>query len=432
MKPITENETHVPSDRSPEPYTEARGKYNGRSSVPTPRKDSGISVALLTAGIDKHYTYGLAAGLGSRGAVIDLIGSDELDGPELRSIPRLNFLNLRGHQRHDANILVKVFRILRYYVRLIRYAGRSKAQVFHILWNNRFQTFDRTLLMLYYKFLGKKVVLTAHNVNTNKRDAKDTRFNRLTLRIQYDLSDHIFVHTEKMKAELVCDYDVPPSRITIVPYGINNAVPRSNLSAAEAKRRLGLGATEKAILFFGRITPYKGLDCLVEAFQQNSDCDDWRLIIAGQLMPGSEEHGHAIEEAIQEDLSRGRILLNRDFIPDNEVEVYFKAADVLALPYRDIYQSGVLFLGYSFGLPVIAADVGSLKQDIVEGETGFVCKPSDPIDLARAIERYFASDLFANLSTQRPKIESYATGRHSWDVAGQLTMSAYTELVRAR
>ena len=47
-----------------------------------------------------------------------------------------------------------------------------------------------------------------------------------------------------------------------------------------------------------------------------------------------------------------------EFIPDDETEIYFKAADVLVLPYRDIYQSGVLFLGHSFGLPVLAADVG--------------------------------------------------------------------------
>ena len=54
------------------------------------------------------------------------------------------------------------------------------------------------------------------------------------------------------------------------------------------------------------------------------------------------------------------------------------------LPYRHIYQSGVLFSGYSFGLPVLAADVGSLKDEIVEGKTGFVFQPEDPVDLAKA------------------------------------------------
>ena len=112
--------------------------------------------------------------------------------------------------------------------------------------------------------------------------------------------------------------------------------------------------------------------------------------------------------------------------------MYFKAADVLALPYRHIYQSGVLFLGYSFGLPVIAADVGTLREDVIEGRTGFLCKPEDPVDLARAIETYFASDLFQSLHTWRKEIRQYAHERHSWDVVGHMTRNVYAELLRTR
>ena len=122
------------------------------------------------------------------------------------------------------------------------------------------------------------------------------------------------------------------------------------------------------------------------------------------------------------------MLLRAEFIPDDETEVYFKAADVLVLPYRHIYQSGVLFLGYSFGLPVLAADVGSLKDEIVEGKTGFIFRPEDPVDLARAIEQYFASDLYADLNNRRQEIRDYATERHSWEVVGQITMGVYARL----
>jgi D-inositol-3-phosphate glycosyltransferase len=101
------------------------------------------------------------------------------------------------------------------------------------------------------------------------------------------------------------------------------------------------------------------------------------------------------------------------------------------LPYRYIYQSGVLFLGYSFGLPVLAADVGSLKEEIVEGKTGFVFRAEDSEDLAATIERYFASDLFVNLSARRQEIINYATERHSWDVVGQITMKVYSDLLAA-
>jgi glycosyltransferase involved in cell wall biosynthesis len=124
-----------------------------------------------------------------------------------------------------------------------------------------------------------------------------------------------------------------------------------------------------------------------------------------------------------------RILLRKEYIPDEETEVFFKAADVLALPYRYIYQSGVLFLGYSFGLPVLAADVGSLKEEVVEGETGFVFKPEDAVDLARAIETYFSSNLFSDLNARRLEIRDYAMKRNSWTAVGQSTMRVYAKVL---
>jgi glycosyltransferase involved in cell wall biosynthesis len=127
----------------------------------------------------------------------------------------------------------------------------------------------------------------------------------------------------------------------------------------------------------------------------------------------------------------GEALLRAEYIPDEDTELYFKAADVLVLPYRHIYQSGVLFLGYSFGLPILAADVGSLKEEIVEGKTGFVFRAEDSDDLAATIERYFASDLFVNLSSRRQEIINYATEQHSWDVVGRITMKVYSDLLAA-
>jgi glycosyltransferase involved in cell wall biosynthesis len=128
-------------------------------------------------------------------------------------------------------------------------------------------------------------------------------------------------------------------------------------------------------------------------------------------------------------VQKGKIILRKEYIPDEETEVFFKAADVLALPYRYIYQSGVLFLGYSFGLPVLAADVGSLRDEIVEGKTGFVFKPEDPVDLERAIETYFSSELFTDLSARRAEIRDFAMKRNSWTAVGQSTIRTYARVL---
>src|SRR5215469_13510208 len=212
-----------------------------------------LSVALLTGGGDRPYVFGLVTSLVSKGVALDVIGSDELDSREIHGQPGVKFLNLRGNQRPDAGLPTKVLRVLRYYAKLICYSAKAKPRIFHILWNNKFELFDRTLLMLYYKLLGKKIVLTAHNVNEGKRDSADTLLNRLTLRIQYRLADHIFVHTEKMKCELIEEFGVKGRRVTVVPFGINNSVPNTSLTANEARQRLGIRDDERTLLFFGRI-----------------------------------------------------------------------------------------------------------------------------------------------------------------------------------
>jgi len=361
---------------------------------------------------------------------MDLICSDELDGPEFHGKPGVSVFNLRGNQQPDTSFVRKIFRVSIYYAKLICYAAAAKPRIFHILWNNKFESFDRTLLMLYYRLLGKRIVLTAHNVNAATRDSNDTLLNRLTLGIQYRLADHIFVHTEKMKCELIEEVRVLGSRITVIPFGINNAVPNTNLTPSDAKQRLGIRESQRTILFFGHIAPYKGLEYLIAAFRQTlARRDEYRLIIGGRPK-NCEKYWMALREAISDDVQRGRVLLKADFIPDDETEIYFKAADVIVLPYRYIYQSGVLFLAHSFGLPVLAADVGSLKDEIVEGKTGFVFKPEDPVDLAKVIEKYFVSDLYADLSSRRQEIRAYAAERHSWDVVGQMTMSVYAGLLR--
>ena len=114
----------------------------------------------------------------------------------------------------------------------------------------------------------------------------------------------------------------------------------------------------------------------------------YRLLIAGRVKE-AENYWKGIEETISSLNLSSSVLARIEYVPDEETEIYFKAADALVLPYTYIFQSGVLFLGYNFGLPVLAADVGSLKEDIVEGETGFVFRPQD---LTRVIKRFFQSD----------------------------------------
>lgn len=389
------------------------------------------SVALLTGGGDKPYALGMAMALSAAGIFLDFIGSDDLEVPELLNDPHIRFLNLRGAQNPDSSVRQKVARVTLYYVRLLKYAASAEPRIFHVLWNNKLQLFDRTCLMLYYKALGKKITYTVHNVNAGERDANDTWLNRLSLRVQYHLVDHLFVHTDKMKRGLVSDFAVPPDKVSVIPFGINNTVPNTHLSTAQAKEKVGVRKTDKTMLFFGNIAPYKGLDILVAAFIELAKAEpDYRLLIVGRPKHDQTYWRH-IDELITRSEVRERIRKIIEYVRDEDTEIYFKAADVLILPYTHVFQSGVLFLGYSFGLPAIAADVGSLREEVIEGKTGFVCKPRDSSDLAQVIQSYFNSELFRNLENRRAEIRAYANEQYSWRRVTDIVTKAYSSILTA-
>lgn len=383
------------------------------------------SVSILTGGGDRPYALGLAFSLVNAGVAFEFVASDFLESRELRESNLVRFLNLRGNADPDAALPRKIFRVLRYYARLLIYASRTEAKIFHVLWNNKFELLDRTLVLLYYRALGKRVVHTVHNVNIRKRDGRDTWVNRVTLHIQYKLCDHLFVHTELMKRELMLDFRVDAGRISVIPFGINSTVPRTDLSEEQARRRLGLSAWEKVVLFYGNIAPYKGLEYLVEAVAQlSTTMPDLRLVIAGRPK-GQAEYWKLIERRIEAADLRDRVTLRIEYISDEDTEVYFKAADVLALPYLQIFQSGVLFLGYNFGLPAVATDVGALADDVEEGRTGYIAAPADAASLRDALLHYFESDLYRELSVRREEIRKFAADLYSWDKVAAITRSVY-------
>lgn len=399
--------------------------------------ENGMKVSLLTGGGDPTYALPLCSVLTSKGVHVDFIAGDAMADAEAVRVEKCHYYNLRGDQNPHVAVRTKVFRILVYYYRLIKYSVMTDSGLFHILWPtkiwpSRFVYFDRTILNIVYKALGKEVVYTAHNINEGERDKNDTFLNRLTLRFMYKFVDHIFVHTEKMKFQLIHSFHIGDNKITVIPFGINNVLPKSRMTEMEAKRLLNVVDHHKTLLCFGQIAPYKGLDILIAALSLlRRKENDWRLIIAGNIKEGHHEYWANIQKMIEQHDLGSNIMRMIEFIPDQNVEWYFKAADVAVLPYRHIFQSGVLSLAYNFGLPVIATDVGAFSEDIVEGETGYVVRPENPEDLADKISQYFESDLYKNLQVKRKKIMDYANERYSWHTVGEITQAVYSSLLKA-
>jgi len=184
----------------------------------------------------------------------------------------------------------------------------------------------------------------------------------------------------------------------------------------------------RAVLFFGQIAPYKGLEYLIAAVAVLAKTgEDVRLIVAGRVKRGSERYWGSIRRSITDLGIEDLVVQKIRFIPDDEVETYFKAADAVVIPYVDIFQSGVPFLAFSFGLPVIATDVGSLREDVTS-ETGLLCKPKDPADLARVIAAFYRSALHREPDRAQERIRGLAAERHSWETVVDRTRAVYASL----
>src|SRR4030066_1837034 len=388
-----------------------------------------VKLSFLTGrGGDGHYHLGLLSGLINKPIKIDVIGSNVLMKSNILKNANINFLNYLGDRSPNVPIWEKTSSILMYYYYLIKYTIKTDSKIYHIQWMNKFIYFDRTILILFYKLFGKKIILTAHNIDEKERDGKNNIINKMSLKFLYNNVNGLIVHTEKMKSQLIANFNVQESKITVIPHGIMDVVPTTTINNIEARNVLGLNMNEKVILFFGNIAPYKGLDDLINALIiLNRSNYTVKLIIAGKVKD-CKTYWDNIDETIRKNDLRNNLLLKIKHIPDEEIELYFKSADALVLPYKYIFQSGVIFLSYYFGLPVIATDVGSLKEEIDNGINGYLCKPKNPKDIANTIEIYFESDLYTNLEKNRMKIKQYADEKYSWEKIGDMTYGLYKRL----
>ncbi len=168
-----------------------------------------------------------------------------------------------------------------------------------------------------------------------------------------------------------------------------------------ACNKLGIPSDSKVILFFGFIRDYKGLDLLLEAM---NDLDDVHLIIAGESYGSFEKYQTVIDAS----KAKPRIHVFNKYISDAEVTNYFSAADVCVLPYKGATQSGITAIAHNFDLPVIATDVGGLKEKTKHNLNGLIVERPEAKLIAEAIQAYFEKNLKSTFTEniQKEKAEN--------------------------
>ncbi|HPO56026.1 MAG: glycosyltransferase [Ignavibacteriaceae bacterium] len=151
------------------------------------------------------------------------------------------------------------------------------------------------------------------------------------------------------------------------------------------KEVFGFGKDDTVLLFFGYVRKYKGLDILLEAMPQILKKDNRiKLLVVGEFYDDPESYNSIISK---HSLSPYVKIVNQ-YVPNEDIEKYYKASDAVILPYRSATQSGILNLAYGFFLPVVATKVGGFMEFIDDGKTGILVEPDDPNEIARGVEKY--------------------------------------------
>lgn len=180
------------------------------------------------------------------------------------------------------------------------------------------------------------------------------------------------------------------------------------MDRAEACARLHLDSSRKNLLFFGLIRDYKGLDLLIEAMGELED--DYQLIIAGECYGNFEKYQALIDTSP----ARNRIQVHNAYISDEEIPVYFSAADALILPYRSATQSGVVSVAYHYDLPMVATPVGDFLNSVGRAGTGVVASGISASAMAEGIRALFLPEKWQSI----PERIAETKKRLSW---GNLT-----------
>jgi len=339
----------------------------------------GVMNIIITNGFEANFSVGFARGLAANGVELCVVSCDET-ASRLTAAGIAN-LNLRGSLAEGRPSWMKLCNLIRYYARLLLLLIRNRGATVHFtgIFRNELILWEGLFLNLCFRLLAGRYLYTVHNILPHSRG--QSRFYRWIYRRIYQVPHMLLVHTRLARQQLIVEFGVLEHKIQLTSIGLNEEMPITGMTAAEARDRLGFGEEERCILFFGKIEEYKGLDLLLAAFDRLALAEA-RLVIAGAFRNSTYRTG--ILEQLQQMRRRKDVHLHERFIPNEEAEIFFKVCNVICLPYRSIYQSGLLFLGPRFGIPIVTTDVGSLREFVGEG-FGIVTQTNDAAGIADAL-----------------------------------------------
>lgn len=207
--------------------------------------------------------------------------------------------------------------------------------------------------------------------------------------------------------QLAKAYPTIPQRLTPHPMYENFG---AKIDVQDARRQLEI-TSSKVLLFFGFVRQYKGLDRLLSAMPEIvRRHPNAHLYVVGEFFGGEKKKQPYLQQIEQGGVKDHITIVDR-YVPNDEVALWFSAADLLVQPYHSATNSGIVQIAYNFATPLIVTNVGSLGEVVVNGKTGFVIDDPSPNGIASAVDKMYRSNTIQQFSQNIMQERK----RYSWD-----------------
>lgn len=247
------------------------------------------------------------------------------------------------------------------------------------------------IAVLIKHFTPTEIMYICHNVLPHERKFYDITLTKLA----FFYADSFIVHSEEDKMNL--KQLVKNKRIILGFLPIFSIFTKgTHINIDKTKKEINL--QKKVLLFFGYIRPYKGLIYLLKAMPKIlQSMPDTSLLVVGEFWSKDKKEYLDLVRILG---IQNQVVFIDKYIPNEEVEKYFKISDVVVLPYISATQSAVIQTAYYFDKPVISTSVGGLSDVIAEGLTGYFIKTKDPVDIAKKVELFYQNLINSDFVTR--------------------------------
>ena len=230
--------------------------------------------------------------------------------------------------------------------------------------------------------------------------------------VKFGLSgmDGYIVHGKSEEMELSRLF--PGKPILRLYHPIYDIFAGTKISKSKARKAIGINQDRKIALYFGLIRDYKGVEVLLEALELLSGkIDNFKCLIVGEIYSNRKPIVNKVKH-----LGRDKVKLLNRYVPNEDVAKWFRATDIVVLPYLSATQSGIIPIAYQCNRPVITTNVGGLPDMVEDGQSGYLIEPNNPNAIANAIIKYFDTDNIPDMTDGITKIaaklswQGYADG----------------------